>query len=74
MSSQLNYISLHRPERGIYETWGALTDICKAHNFPYNTLKDVKFPFKYDGWNFVKTKYKTLGEPCVWTNEKKLKL
>ena len=49
----------------VTETWGALTELCKAHtssnyheNFSYQTLKDKKFPFTYKGWRFVKVKFR----------------
>ena len=41
-----------------YETYGALTELCKKNRFSYNYLKDKKFPFKYKGLDFIKVKYR----------------
>jgi len=39
------------------ETWGSLTDACKAHGFNYNSLKNKKFPFTVDGFRFRKAEH-----------------
>lgn len=37
-----------------YESWGSLTELCKAHGFPYWTLARLKYPFEYKGYKFIK--------------------
>lgn len=41
-----------------YETWGSLTELCKAHGFSYNYLKRLKFPFEYRGLKFIKSPFR----------------
>lgn len=43
------------------ETWGSFTNLCKAHGFPYYSLKAEKFPFVYDGWVLRKVKHNQLA-------------
>ena len=40
------------------ETWGSLTKIAEAHpEIHYESIKTMKFPFKYAGWKFEKIKH-----------------
>lgn len=36
------------------ETWGSFTNLCKAHGFPYFSMKMLKFPMDRDGWTILK--------------------
>jgi len=50
--------SIEEPQ--LMETWGSLTEICREHFFPYNTLKVKKFPFDFGGYHFMKLPYNTI--------------
>ena len=43
------------------EAWGALTELCEAHGFPYHSLKAKKYPFEHEGWHFKKVSFRTLA-------------
>jgi len=43
------------------EAWGSLTECCKAHGFPYHSLKAKKYPFEYEGWHFKKVSFRALA-------------
>jgi len=43
------------------EAWGSLTECCKAHGFPYHSLKAKKYPFEYEDWHFKKVSFRTLA-------------
>lgn len=43
------------------EAWGSLTECCKAHNFPYHSLKAKKYPFEHEGWHFKKVSFRALA-------------
>lgn len=43
------------------ETWGSLTECCKAHKFPYHTLKSYVYPFQYGDWHFEKVSFRALS-------------
>ena len=51
----LIYQSIEQPQ--IMEAWGSLTDICRAHHLPYDSLKTKKFPFDFGGYRFLKLPY-----------------
>lgn len=40
------------------EVWSRLTQVCKAHKFSYQYLKNKRFPFIYKGITFEKVPYK----------------
>lgn len=44
-----------------FEAWGSLTECCKAHGFPYHSLKAKKYPFEHEGWHFKKVSFRTLA-------------
>lgn len=44
------------------ETWGSLTELCKAHEWSYNYLKRQKLPFEYKGWLIKRVPFKALAE------------
>lgn len=52
----ISVIILHK--NGIFEAWGSLTDVCKAHKLSYSYLKNKRFPFIYKGITFDKVPYK----------------
>lgn len=37
-----------------FEAWTSLKKLCEVHNYPYNTLRNRKWPFIYNGRYFVK--------------------
>jgi hypothetical protein len=43
------------------EAWGSLTECCKAHGFPYHSLKSKKYPFEHEGWHFKKVSFRALA-------------
>ena len=43
------------------EAWGSLTECCKAHGFPYHSLKSNKYPFEHEGWHFKKVSFRALA-------------
>ena len=43
------------------EAWGSLTECCKAHGFPYHSLKAKKYPFEHEGWHFKKVSFRALA-------------
>ena len=44
-----------------HEAWGSLTELCDAHEFSYNYLKRLKFPFQYKGLDFIKVPFRSLN-------------
>lgn len=54
-----NIIVLTKGE--LCEAWGSLTECCKAHDFPYHSLKAKKYPFEYEGWHFKKVSFRALA-------------
>lgn len=58
--------SIEQPE--LMESWGSLTEICREHFFPYDTLKVKKFPFDFGGYRFLKIPYNQItmfGNPFI---------
>jgi hypothetical protein len=53
----------HVPDAGkmVVEAWGSLTECCKAHGFPYHSLKARKYPFQYEDWHFKKVSFRALA-------------
>ena len=48
-----------------YECWGSLSELCEKHNFSYNYLKRLKFPFTYRKLEFIKVPFRQLnGVAC----------
>lgn len=48
-----------RTDRVHYEAWGSITEICRECNLPYHSLARRKFPFHYQGWDYIKVKFRT---------------
>ena len=44
-----------------YEAWGSLSELCEKHNFSYNYLKRLKFPFIYRRLEFIKVPFRQLN-------------
>jgi len=36
------------------ECWGNFKKLCKAKNWPYHSLKELKFPIKFGGFTIEK--------------------
>lgn len=42
----------------VFEAWGSITEVCKAHKYSYSYLKGKKFPFTYKGVRFEKVPFR----------------